>query len=124
MSENHVRNALKLIMRYGHEGRVRAISPQTGGLRHYTKEEIVATVTVKKIPQVPKDVYDDVSEITLVISVEEAKAIHAVAYHTVGDTVGGKALLGIRQALTKQGLPYTYDQDIVNGLTRPISFKR
>lgn len=124
MSENHVRNALKLIMRYAHEGRVWALAPSTGGLRHYTKEEIVASVTVKRTPKAPKDIYDEVSEITLVIGAEEAKALHALAYHTVGDTVGGKALLGIRQALSNQGLPYTYDQDIVNGLNRPINFTR
>lgn len=124
MSETHVRNTLKLIMRRAHEGRIWAIKPSTGGLRHYTKEEIVASVTVKKTPKAPKDIYDEVSEITLVIGAEEAKALHALAYHTVADTVGGKALLGIRQALSNQGLPYMYDQDIVNGLNRPINFTR
>lgn len=124
MSETHVRNTLKLIMRRAHEGRIWAIKPSTGGLRHYTKEEIVASVTVKKIPQAPKDAYDDVSEITLVISVEEAKALHAVAYHTEQNTVGGKALYGISLALNRQGLPRVEDQDVLGGLTRPISFKR
>lgn len=111
MDEDHVRNALKLILRRAHEGRIWAIKPETGGLRHYNKENFVARVEVKKVPPKVLDVYDTISSIKLELSTEEAKALIAVYHHNiVGNSVGTKAYRGIVEALYEAGLPNVSDQ--------------
>lgn len=111
MSVDHVRNTLKLILRLAHEGQVWAISPETGGLRHYTKETIVAKATVTKVPPKVVSAYENINSITLEITPEEAKALVAVGRHTYPDTVGGKALNDIKNVLLNAGLS-SEDQDI------------
>lgn len=120
MSVDHIRNTLKLILRLAHGGEVWAISPKTGGLRHYTKEAIVAKATIERA--VPKVVsaYEGITNIQLEITVEEAKALMAVSWHTRPDTVGGKAIHNMGAVLLQAGLTRE-DQDIESAA---IVFKR
>lgn len=74
MSNQHVRNALKLILRKAHEGKIWAISPLTGGLRHYNKgASQMAKVTVKKEEPKPVNKWDTVESVILVLDKNEAK---------------------------------------------------
>lgn len=113
MTERHVRNTLKCILRHAHAGKVWAVSPLTGGLRHYYKgDKQVATATVTKEVQKAKSVFDGVTDIALTLSVEEAKALHAISRHVVPDTVGGKAIASVGKAIVEAGLNRE-DQDII-----------
>lgn len=81
-----------------------------------------AHITYKAVRPVSN--YDGIKEITLQITPEEAQAIHAVAVHVRGDTVGGKAFYGLRTALLNAGLDQEGQallQDIRYGA---ISFSR
>lgn len=127
MEEDHVRNTLKCIMRKAHEGRIWALKPSTGGLRHYSKEAMMAKATVTKVVPKPVSPYEGISHIDLQITVEEAKALIAAGDHTYTGTVGGKAFQGIAKVLREAGLARE-DQDIVwnpnMAFTSGIAFKR
>jgi hypothetical protein len=80
MTETHVRNTLKCILRHAHEGKVWAISPISGGLRHYKKgDRNVATVNVQREPVKPVNAWDEVDQLTITLNTREAKAILAMA---------------------------------------------
>lgn len=101
MTESHVRNTLKCILRHAHDGKVWAISPKIGGLRHYNKgDQNVAQVTVKK--EAPKAVskWDEVESVTLVLTKTEAQALEK---HIGGLPAGGWGQ-SIYYAFVAQGL--------------------
>ena len=101
MSNQHIRNALKLILRIAHEGQVWALSPTTGGLRHYNKgAPQMAKATVKKEDPKPMNKWDTVESVTLVLDKNEAKALQSV----LGAQPAGSATSSIFQVMYKQGL--------------------
>lgn len=124
MTEDHVRNTLKVILRRAHEGRVWALQPRTGGLRHYTKEALVAKVTVTKQPPKPVDPWAGIESVTLTIEVEEIKALRALINWVSGDTVGQKAVMNIWRALNDAGIPNAGETDQKLLQSQYIEFKR
>lgn len=122
MTEQHVRNSLKLILRYAHEGRVWALSPKTGGLRHYKKEDIVAKVTVVKEVPPPVDPWAHIQSVTLTLDVEEIKALRDLVGSVGGASVGRKATTQIWDALNAAGIPLQSDQQLIGNPS--LEFRR
>lgn len=115
MTESHVRNTLKCILRHAHDGKVWAISPDTGGLRHYNKgDPNVAIVTVKKEEPKVVNKWDGIESINLALTKREAQGLLAVA----GKGFGGGPLHDIYMSLEHLAVDNPARADLSSGFVK------
>lgn len=83
----------------------------------------MAKVTVKKEDPKPVSAYEGVKSIHLELDPEEAKAISALSWFTVGGvSVGRAALNRVADALRAQGLDH--DDQVAEFVNQRVEFKR